>query len=889
MAPVSACLAEDDLLELSRAGALAASPEVEAHLADCASCSALLAAVLDAGGDAPRWGAMAGRSLGPYRLEEQIGAGAMGAVYRGWDQRLRRGVAVKLLPPHGGGSAELARRLEVEARAAAAIAHRNVVTVFDVGSDEGIAYVVQELVDGESLRSLLDRGRLPRPRALELGLDLLRGLEAAHATGVVHRDLKPENLLVTADGTLKILDFGLAKLAGDAGLDATEPGTVQGTAGYMAPEQARGEPADARADLFAAGAILYELLTGRRAFPGASHAERLSAVLRDTPPLDDPAIGDLAPALGRCLERDPRRRFQSAADVAWLLERGAPPLAVARRRPRVTRRDLLIGGLAGAAGLALGRLTRRSVAPATPPQLRQLTFRPGRVASARFSRDGGSVLYGAAWDGGPVSAYALRLDGGLTRPLEIPPADVLSVSSRGELAISLGRRHTDGQSATGRLALVPIDGGVPRPLLDDVQDCDFTPDGRELAVVRPAGRGFRLELPAGNLLHETEGWITDPRVSPDGRRVAFLLHPSSDDDRGDLQVIDRAGGGARPLSEGWGSIAGLAWHPDGTGLWTTASRETANNVLYHIPLDGDPRVILSAPGRLRLHDAVGADRLAISRDAWRLRTLVRPAPDAAPVDRSLSEFSLAADITPDGETLLMGELGYVDPINGVYLVPTAGGTPLRLGHGLPLAVSPDGRRVAALRFDPAPGYVAYTREGGEAPPLGLGPIRTVQWARWIDTDRLVISGNTDGRPPRLWRVSVGTDPPVPLTGESVGGRFELDPARRRAALIDPAGSLTIVNEDGSGVRQVAGGLRGQLVCAWLTGESVIVRNKVTPVVLTRIDLATGAASPYLEIAPPPLGLRAVDAVVLHPHSGRYAYSYGQELSQLYLATFSKGG
>jgi serine/threonine protein kinase len=359
---VTACLAEDDLLELARGRALDDAPDLEAHLADCAACSSLLAALLD-GADAPAWGALVGRTLGPYRLEAQIGAGAMGAVYRARDERLGRRVAIKVLPAHGRDSAELARRLGLEARAAGAIAHPNVVTIHDVGHDAGVAYVVAELVEGESLRSVIERGPVPRARVESIARDLARGLAAAHAVGVVHRDLKPENLIVAADGTLKILDFGLAKVrgAGADGVDAldeTEPGAIFGTVGYMAPEQARGEPADARSDLFSAGAILYELATGRRAFGGASHAERLSAVLRDTPPLDAGELGELAPVIARCLEKDPRRRFQSAQDLAWVLEGSKPP------RRRISRRAWVAGAAVGALALAAALL--RTSPPSAP-------------------------------------------------------------------------------------------------------------------------------------------------------------------------------------------------------------------------------------------------------------------------------------------------------------------------------------------------------------------------------------------------------------------------------------------------------------------------------------------------------------------------------------------
>ncbi len=898
------CLAEDDLLELTRGGALAEAPAIEAHLAACSACSALVAALAaDDAAEAGGWGALVGRTLGPYRLDAQIGAGAMGAVYRGWDERLRRHVAVKVLAGEG------TRRLDAEARAAAAIAHPNVVAVHDVGVADGRTYIVSELIDGASLRSVVAAGPVPIARAVQLGLELARGLAAAHAAGVIHRDLKPENLIVARDGVLKILDFGLAKRtdAGDA-LDATEPGTVFGTLGYMAPEQARGEAVDARADLFAAGAILYELVTGRRAFDGASHADRLSAVLRDTPPLVEDA--ELEPIVTRCLAKDPAARFQSAQDLAWVLERVARSRAVPVSRegtgdsalrtspgPRggggsgsgVSRRGLLLSvGAAvttGAIGAVVGRASRRPAAPPPAPGLRQLTFRQGRIVDARFARDGAGVFFGAAWDDEPLAVYALRLGGGggVARALAVPSADVLAVSANA-LAIAIDRRHVDGQSATGRLALAPIDGGLPRLLADDVQDADFIPGGTELAVVRRVGRGFRLEAPLGRVLLADRGWITHPRVSPDGGRVACLVHPHANDDQGDLVVVDRASGAARTVSSGWASIAGLAWSRRGDRLWFTASRGGANSALRVVTIGGAARAVFETLGRLRLHDTLDDERLLISRDAWRLRTRVGGG-GLVETDRGLTEFSMVFDLADDGSSLLVGELGDTDEVNGGYLVPAAGGERLRLGPGIPLARSRDGRAVFAIGFDRVASPhrmqpMVYAIDGAERRPVAIDPVVRVPWAAWIDADQLVIGGAAADRPLRLWRLRVDGTRAEPLTAEGDAGVGAVDPAGQRVGFVDRDDRLAVVALDGGARTTVAGSFRDHVVCGWRDDRAILVRTTTHPIEIRAIDIATGAASPHLRIAPPPLGLRGVDAVVLA--GDRHAYSYGQELSELFL-------
>ena len=275
----------------------------------------------------------AGCRLGPYEVLGPLGAGGMGEVYRARDPRLGRDIAIKVLPASFSKDPDRLRRFEQEARAAGILSHPNITSVYDVGTHDGAPYVVSELLEGEPLQSVLAGGRLSTRRAIGFAIQLAQGLAAAHEKGIVHRDLKPANVFVTTDGRVKILDFGLAKcLHGDvspvaSGLSsttATEPGAVLGTLGYMAPEQLRGKSADARSDIFSFGAILYEMLSGKRAFRGDSAADTVSAVLRDDPP--DLSVTDrtISPGLERivrhCLEKDPEQRFQSARDLAFDLE-----------------------------------------------------------------------------------------------------------------------------------------------------------------------------------------------------------------------------------------------------------------------------------------------------------------------------------------------------------------------------------------------------------------------------------------------------------------------------------------------------------------------------------------------------------------------------------------
>jgi eukaryotic-like serine/threonine-protein kinase len=661
---------------------------------------------------------------------------------------------------------------------------------------------------------------------------------------------------------------------------------VLGTSGYLSPEQARGEPADPRSDVFAIGAVVYELVTGRRAFDGATFAERLSAVLRDAPAdVDHATFGELAPVIARCLDKDPRRRFQAAADLAWVLDGHVPrpaadAVADAAAAPP-SRRAVVLGAVAaGVGGLAVGRWLggRRPGRVDRPLVYQQLTHRRGRVASARATRDAGTIVYGAAWDGAPLALFITRVGGGGTRALDLPGGDVLAISARGELALSFDRRYVEGFHQSGQLAIAPLEGGVPRIVADDVQHADFTPDGA-LAIVRRGGTGFVLEL-AGRTLLDVGGWLSHPRVSPDGGRVACLVHPSPYDDRGDLVVVDR-GGRSRVVSAGWTSANGLAWDPGGRRIWLTATRAGAGTALRTIDLDGGDAVVAQTTGRLRLHD-LGSDRGAlVTDDVWRLRLMVRAPGAASDVDLSRSDISVAGDLSRDGRTVAFGDFGDVDPLSGTYLRPTDGGPALRLGDGLPLALSADGARVVASMLGAAARLVIHDVRGGTT-PVATASVEGITWARWRGDAQLIVGGAEPGRASRVWLVDLGGGAPTPVTGEGTGGPGHVSPDGARVAVIAADGRLRLVAIDAPAeVVDVPGDHRGAVVCGWSGDGAVWVRDHNLPLGIRRVDVGTGAVEPVGAIAPPPLGLKGVDAFAMAADGDAYAYSYGEELSRLY--------
>src|SRR5262245_9787729 len=349
----------------------------------------------------------------------------MGEVYRARDPRFQRDVAIKILPPGLASDADRLRRFEQEARAAGALNHPNVLAVYDLGTAEsGAPYIVAELLEGETLRGRLAAGALPQRRAVEYARQIAQGLAAAHDKGIIHRDLKPENLFITEDGRVKILDFGLAKLvqpdpapaqqtAAPTASLGTEPGVVMGTVGYMSPEQVKGQAADHRSDIFSFGTILYEMLSGRRAFKGDSNVETMSAILKEDPPDLVETNRNVAPALDRlvrhCLEKSPAQRFQSARDLAYDLEAlsgvsGTPSAAVAAITTK-SRRPLWLGlaalGIATAIAAAYYAGAHRRGARVADLVLRRLTFRRGIVLGGRFAPDGKTVVYSASWEGQP--------------------------------------------------------------------------------------------------------------------------------------------------------------------------------------------------------------------------------------------------------------------------------------------------------------------------------------------------------------------------------------------------------------------------------------------------------------------------------------------------------
>jgi Tol biopolymer transport system component/tRNA A-37 threonylcarbamoyl transferase component Bud32 len=853
----------------------------------------------------------AGARLGPYEITAPLGSGGMGDVYRARDTRLAREVAVKVLPAKLARDDERQRRFEVEARAASTLNHPNIVAVHDIGSHEGAPYVVQELLEGETLRERLDEGTLSTRKTVDYALQIARGLAAAHARGVVHRDLKPANLFVTRDGMVKILDFGLAKLtlngaeeesdSDSTGLPTmtrgTTPGSVLGTVGYMSPEQVKGQAADPRSDIFAFGAVLYEMLTGQRAFKGDSAVETMSAIIKEEPPEISTTGRMLPPGLDRltlhCLEKRPEDRFQSARDLVFDLESisGLTTLgsgAQAALREQESSRKLMkrLAGVALAA-VALGAayLAGRQAADLSTPSYQQVTYRRGKVGAARFAPDGSTFVYSAAWEGRPQEVFTARFGNPDARGLGMEGAFLIDVADNEEMIVA-HRPEKGGRT----LARVPLTGGPLRDVLTDFGDADWTRDGSAMAVTRFDGTSY-LEYPAGTKLAEARGIFDQPRVSPDGERVAVIEHPLIGDDRGLISVVNREGQ-RTVLSDGWASVQGLAWSPDGREVWFTATRQGALCSLHAVSLDGRLRTITTAPGRLILQDIAPDGRVLLIHELKRGEIYGR-GPDAEEeISLSWGDYSFAADISADGRQLLLSESGEAGgPGYGVYVRGTDGAPAVRLGAGRPLALSPDGDWVLTMPLDPPERLVLLPTGAGEERTLPLAPLVNGQFASWFpDGERLLLLASEPGEALRLYERALDwKTPPRPITptgARVVPGGLTPDGRHVAGLLPDtepPRPALFPV--DGGDPLPMPELAAGTGFIGWnVDGSAAFVARKDEGTTgIFRFDAKTGEETLLHQIQPvDPAGLDELGNVRISADGRAYAYTVHRTLSTLFL-------
>jgi len=849
---------------------------------------------------------MIGKSLRSYLIEAKLGAGGMGVVYKAVDSRLGRTAAIKVLST-SALSADRERRFVQEAKAASSLNHPNIVTIYDVDTQvvdgKPLQYIAMEYVAGDTLDHLIGRKGLRIRDVLKYAVQIADALAAAHAAGIVHRDLKPSNVIVTPQGVVKILDFGLAKLSEPAAADAfaetvhgegsplTEEGTILGTVAYMSPEQADGKPVDSRSDVFSFGSVLYEMATGQRAFAGGSKLSSLSAVLYKDPQPASQAGADVPPELdriiGRCLKKDPERRWQTMADVKVALEELreemdsshfalASTSPVPRKSPRVrlwTSAGLLAGILLG---LALRvSYERRYIPRAEPPSYRRLTFRRGDVTSAKFA-PGDTVVYSAEWDGSPSTLFSAQPGNREAQPLALPSARVLAISSRGEMAILLGGEDV------GILARVPFGGGAPREVLEGVSGADWGQDGESLAVVRAVNGKFHLEYPIGTVLYETEKRPPMmPRVSADGKLVAFF---DFDVEVGDYALCVIGPNHSRQLlSRGWRAIGALNWSPDNHEVWFSGGQPGSDPALYAVTLSGAQRLVSQTGGMIVMQDVARDGRVLLTTVNSRLGIHYLPANNGAPRDLAWLDSSLMYDLSSDAQSLVFVELSSGQGRNSaIYLRKTDGSPAIQLGYGNRPSLSPDGKWVACIHHEADRSSLMLLPTGpGESrfPKIEGMHFDGVEW--FPDNKRILFTGNETGHATRTWMYDLETNQSTPLTPEGTRGA-RVSPDGKWFITVDPH-KLLLSPVGGGETRNIAD-LQGESVVRWSgDGRYVFLQQRESASIkISRLDVTTRRKEPWLVVKVPEPGAQFLGPLALSADGKACATTFQRDLANLFL-------
>jgi len=853
-----------------------------------------------------------GSHLGHYEIVAAIGAGGMGEVYRARDGKLGRDVALKVLPEAFARDAERMARFQREAKVLASLNHPNIAAIYGFEDSNGAHALVMELVEGPTLADRIKQGPIPIDEALRIAKQICEALEYAHERGIVHRDLKPANIKVTSDDAVKVLDFGLAKaIEGDSSsVDisssptmsrlATMQGVLLGTAAYMSPEQAKAKPVDRRTDIWAFGCVLYEMLTGKRAFDGDTVTDTLAAVIKEEP--DWSRLPDETPmrvrlALRRCLQKDVKQRLRDIGDARISLDEvlsGEPELvllAPTTKSGSFSRRaifsvigttGLVIVGIAAYFGGRTGTMRQQ-------PSYQQLTFDRGTIYQARFAADGQTVFYSAAWNGQPTAIYSVSPSAPESRAVGLNDSSLFGVSAS-QIAVSIGCKIIFPGTCEGTLATVPITGGAPREIADHVVSADWTPDGSELAAIRDENGQFQVEFPLGKVIYRSQTWLDFLRVAPHGDDVAFAEYSTDATDAGSAVILD-ANGRQLARSGQFNSVEGLAWRPTGDQIWFAATKASGwADSIHALTITGKDHVVLTIPDVLRVDDISSEGHVLVSQDQWRTGIQYSDAKNARERDFSWLDGALVTDLSKDGQEVAFinnQEAAGIESL--VYIRKTDDASAVKLGIGSFPAISPDGKWALVNAVDPQ--HLALLPTGiGSARSLSPYSLQQFQWQGWMPDGKSVYFAGNDGHD---WRIYVqGLNGGTP---RAVTPAISINAVQYPSGLVSPDGKFVFARDlngqgalyplEGGQPRPVLGLLPDDIWANWSSdGKSIYVyQDQRIRAQVFRLELSTGKRQLVRVVAPPDnAGLTGIIAFRITPDGNAYAYSYGRALSALYL-------